>query len=186
MAAVTICRDFGAPQNKAWHCFHCSPIYFPWSDGTRCHDLHFLNVELKPTFSLSSLTFIKRLFSSSSLSAIRVVSFAYLRLLIFFPEVLIPAWDSSSPAFHMMYAAYTEKAMAPHSSTLAWKIPWMEEPRRLQSMVLQRVGHDWAISLSLFTFMHWRRKWQPTLMEESKEELKGLLLKVKEESEKLA
>ena len=52
--------------------------------------------------------------------------------------------------------------MAPHSSTLAWKIPWMEEPGRLQSMGSQRVGHDWATSLSLFTFMHWRRKWQPT------------------------
>ena len=55
-----------------------------------------------------------------------------------------------------------EKAMAPHSSTLAWKIPWMEEPGRLQSMGSLRVGHDWVISLSLFTFMHWRRKWQPT------------------------
>ena len=52
--------------------------------------------------------------------------------------------------------------MAPHSSTLAWKIPWREEPGRLQSMGLLRVGHDWATSLSLFTFMHWRRKWQPT------------------------
>ena len=54
------------------------------------------------------------------------------------------------------------KAMAPHSSTLAWKIPWMEEPGRPQSMELLRVGHYWATSLSLFTFMHWRRKWQPT------------------------
>ena len=52
--------------------------------------------------------------------------------------------------------------MATHSSTLAWKIPWMEEPGRLQSMGSLRVGHDWATSLSLFTFMHWRRKWQPT------------------------
>ena len=52
--------------------------------------------------------------------------------------------------------------MVPHSSTLAWKIPWTEEPGRLQSMGLLRVGHDWATSLSLFTFMHWRRKWQPT------------------------
>ena len=52
--------------------------------------------------------------------------------------------------------------MAPHSSTLAWKIPWMEEPGRLQSMGSWRIGHDWATSLSLFTFMHWRRKWQPT------------------------
>ena len=52
--------------------------------------------------------------------------------------------------------------MAPHSSTLAWQIPWMEEPGGLQSMGSWRVGHDWATSLSLFTFMHWRRKWQPT------------------------
>ena len=55
-----------------------------------------------------------------------------------------------------------EKAMAPHSSTLARKIPWMEEPGGLQSMGSLRVGHDWATSLSLFTFMYWRRKWQPT------------------------
>ena len=54
------------------------------------------------------------------------------------------------------------EAMAPHSSTLAWKIPWMEEPGRLQSMGSLRVGHDRATSFSLFTFMHWRRKWQPT------------------------
>ena len=55
-----------------------------------------------------------------------------------------------------------EKAMATHSSTLAWKIPWTEEPGGLQSMGSLRVGHDWASSLSLFTFMHWRRQWQPS------------------------
>ena len=53
-------------------------------------------------------------------------------------------------------------AMAPHSSILAWKIPWTEEPGRLQSMGSLRVGHDSVTSFSLFTFMHWRRKWQPT------------------------
>ena len=52
--------------------------------------------------------------------------------------------------------------MAPHSSTLAWKIPWTEEPGGLQSMGSLMVWHDWVTSLSLFTFMHWRRKWQPT------------------------
>ena len=52
--------------------------------------------------------------------------------------------------------------MAPHSSTLAWKIPWTEEPEGLQSMGSLRVGYDRATSLSLFTTMHWRRKWQPT------------------------
>ena len=56
----------------------------------------------------------------------------------------------------------SEKAMAPHSSTLAWKIPWTEEPGGLQSMGSLRVGRDWATSLSLLPFMHWRRKWQPT------------------------
>ena len=45
MAAVTICSDFGAQENKVWHCFHCFPIYLSWSDGTECHDLSFLNVE---------------------------------------------------------------------------------------------------------------------------------------------
>ena len=52
--------------------------------------------------------------------------------------------------------------MAPRSSTHAWKTPWMEEAGRLQSMGSLGVGHDRATSLSLFTFMHWRRKWQPT------------------------
>ena len=65
--------------------------------------LVFWKLSFKPTFWLSSFTFIKRLFSSSSLSAIRVVSSAYLRLLIFLPAVLIPACASSSPAFFMMY-----------------------------------------------------------------------------------
>ena len=52
--------------------------------------------------------------------------------------------------------------MAPHSSTLAWKIPWTEEPGGLQSMGSLGVGCNWATSLSLFTFMHWRMRWQPT------------------------
>ena len=63
--------------------------------------------------------------------------------------------------FHMVQPN-VEKGMALHSSTLSWKIPWTEEPGGLQSMGSLRVGHDWATSLSLFTFMHWRRKWQPT------------------------
>ena len=62
MAAVTICNDFGAPQNKVCHCFHSIPIYLPWSDGTKCHDFVFWMLSSKPAFSLSSLTFIKKLF----------------------------------------------------------------------------------------------------------------------------
>ena len=68
--------------------------------------LVFWMLSFKPTFSLSSFTFIKRLFRSSSLSAIRVVSPAYLRLLIFLLEILIPACASSSQAFLMIYFAY--------------------------------------------------------------------------------
>ena len=64
--------------------------------------------------------------------------------------------------FYAILYINLEKAMAPHSSTLAWKIPWMEEPGGLQSMGSIRVGHDWMTSLSLFTCIHWRRKWQPT------------------------
>ena len=64
----------------------------------------FWMLSFKLAFSLSSFTFIKKLFNSSSLSAIRVVSSAYLRLLIFLPTILIPACDSSSPAFYKMYS----------------------------------------------------------------------------------
>ena len=70
MAAVTICSDSGAQENKVCHCFHFFPIYLPWSDRNGCHDLSFLNVEFQASFSLSSLTLIKGLFSSSSLYAI--------------------------------------------------------------------------------------------------------------------
>ena len=71
-------------------------------------------------------------------------------------------WQLLEGRHHVLGDRVAEKAMAPHSSTLAWKIPWMEEPGRLQSMQSLRVGHDRVTSLSLFTFMHWRRKWQPT------------------------
>ena len=68
MAAITICSDFGAQKSEVWHCFHCFPIYFPWSEGPDAMIFIFWILSFKPTFSLSSFTFIKRLFSSSSLS----------------------------------------------------------------------------------------------------------------------
>ena len=106
MAAVIICRDFGAQESKVCHCFHCFLIYLPRSKGTKCHD-NFSMLGFKPPFLLSSLTFIKRLFSFSSFSAIRVVSSAYLRLLTFLLlAILIQACASSSPTFCMMYSAY--------------------------------------------------------------------------------
>ena len=72
-------------------------------------------------------------------------------------------WWSSlvlSPAGGPIQHPFPRGALA--TPTLAWKIPWVEEPGRLQSMGSQRVGHNWVTSLSLFTFMHWRRQWQPT------------------------
>ena len=95
MVAIAICSDFRAHKNKVPHCFHCFLIYLPWSDGTVCHDLSFLNVEFKASF-FTPFHFHKRLFRSSSLSAMRVVSSAYLRLLIFLLEILIPACTSSN------------------------------------------------------------------------------------------
>ena len=109
MSTVTIFSDFGAQENKVYHYAHFSPIYLSWSDGTRYHDLSFLNVEslnVESAFPLSSFTFIKRHFSFSLLSAIMVVSSAYLRLLIFLLEILISACASSSLIFHVMYSAY--------------------------------------------------------------------------------
>ena len=90
MAAVTVCSDFGAEENIICHCFHFFPIYLPWNDGATCHDLVFWMLSFKPAFSLLSFTFIKKLFSYSLLYAIRLVSSAYLRMLIFLLEVLIP------------------------------------------------------------------------------------------------
>ena len=71
-------------------------------------------------------------------------------------------WNSYWPSIGISYTIHLEKAMATHFSTLACKIPWTEEPGRLQSLGSLRVRHNWATSLLFFTFMHWRRKWQPT------------------------
>ena len=105
MAAVTICSDFGVPQKWSLSLFPLFPHLFAmkwwdqmsWSSFSECWVLSQL---------FHSFTFISRLFSSSSLSTIRVVSSAYLRLLVFLPAILIPACPSSSLAFHMMYSAY--------------------------------------------------------------------------------
>ena len=83
----------------------------------------FWMLSFKPSFSLSSFTCIKRLFSSSSLSAIRVGSPAYLRLLIFLPAILIPAYASSSPAFFMMYSAC--KLSKQGDNIQPWRTPFL-------------------------------------------------------------
>ena len=85
--------------------------------------LFFWMLSFKPNFLLSSFTFIKSLFSSSSLSAIRLVSSAYLRLLIFLLAILIPACASSSLAFHMMYSAY--KLNKQSDNIQPWHTPFL-------------------------------------------------------------
>ena len=92
------------------------------------------------------------------MSVFQVLAFLLVCSSILFPFAL-PWWCGVSFHVRICLSVYllSEKALAPHFSTLAWKIPWMEESSRLQSMGSLRV-----VSLSLFPFMHWRRKWQPT------------------------
>ena len=124
MAAVTIHSDLGAQENKVSHYLHCFPIYLLWSDGTRCHDLSFLLLNFKPAFSLSSFTLIKRFFSYSSFSAIRVVSPAYLRL-IFLLAVLIPAL--LHPSWHFAWCTlYRVKLAGWQYTTLTYPFPNLE------------------------------------------------------------
>jgi len=122
MATVTICSDFWAQENKVSHCFHCFPICLSWNDGTRCHVLCFLNAVLSQLFPLFSPTFIKRLCSSSLLSALMMVSSEYLRLLIFLLATLILACASSSLAFHKMHSAY--KLNKQDDNTEPWHTPF--------------------------------------------------------------
>ena len=98
IAAVTVYSDFGA-QEENLSLVPLFPLLFAII-------LTFFMLSVRPAFLLSSFTLIKRSFSSSSISAIRVVSSAFLTLFVFLPSVLIPACDSSSLAFHMMYSTY--------------------------------------------------------------------------------
>ena len=118
MAAVTICSDFGAQKNSL-SLFPLFPHLFAM--GLDAMILVLCILSFKPAFSLSSFTFIKRLFSSS-LSAIRVVSSAFLRLLLFLLAILIPARASSSPSFCLMYSAYKLKREG--DNIQPWRTPF--------------------------------------------------------------
>ena len=121
MAVVTICLDFRTQKKEICQLLPSCPLLLPWSDGTGCHDLSFLNVSFKPTFSLSSFTFIKRLFISSSLSAIKVMSSAYIWGYCH-PAILIPACASSNLAFLMMYYEY--KLNKQGDNIQPWRTPF--------------------------------------------------------------
>ena len=122
VAAVTIHSEFGSQENKIRHCLHFTPSIclevmdqMPWS--------YFFECCFKPAFSLSSFILIKRLFSSSLLSAIRVILSAYLRLLIFLPAILTLACDSSGSAFCMMYSA--QKLNKQSDNIQPWQTPFL-------------------------------------------------------------
>ena len=111
MAVVTNCSNFGPQENKVYLlCFFHVSIVSPsiWHEVMGPDAMTFIlsMLSFKPAFSLSTFTFIKRLYSSSSFYTIRVVSSAYLRLLVFLPEILVLACASSNLAFHMMYSVY--------------------------------------------------------------------------------
>ena len=138
MTAVTICSDFGAPPPQI------KSIVSP----SICHEvmgpdtiiLVFCMLSFQPTFSLSSFTFIKRLFRSSLLSTLRVVSYTYLRLLTFLPAILIPACASSSLAFHMMYSAYKLNKQGDNTD-LMYSFPNLEPVCcSMSSLILQLVN----------------------------------------------
>ena len=109
MGSVTICSDFGAQVEEICHNFHLFPLYMPCNNGSKCHDLSCcccLIFSFKTALLLFSFTLIQRLFSSFLLSAIRVVTSAYLRLLMLLPPALILACNPASPGFLMMCSAY--------------------------------------------------------------------------------
>ena len=106
IATITICSDFGTPKIKSVTVSIVSPSICHEVMGPDAMILVFWTLSFKPTFSLSSFTFIKKLFTSSSLSTVRVVSSAYLRLLIFLTTILIPVCASSSPAFLLFHVQF--------------------------------------------------------------------------------
>ena len=155
--------DFGAQEDKICHCFHFSIFCLPWSDETDAMILVFWILSFKPAFSLSSFTLIKRLFSFTSLSAIRVVlvSSAHLRLLIFLLAVLIPACDS--------WWRVLTKHRGPRQGNWGWKPNCRNKPNTLTARNLGTVGWSLAVwckfpssySLceSLLPFIHFCWKW---------------------------
>ena len=114
------------------------------------------------------LLLIKLYVAKIIFSSPKVFFFQYLKgLLPYLFQVFIQVSPSERPCLNSLLLqplpppTVMAFSVATHSSTLAWKIPWMEEPGRLQSMGSWRVRHYWAASLSLLTFMHWKRNWQP-------------------------
>ena len=120
MAAITICSDFGAQENKICHCFHCFPVYLQWSDGTRCDDLSFLNIEFWASFFTFLFHFHQEalcfLFTFCHKNGVICLSEQSL------PAILIPAYASFTPAFRMMYSVY--KLNKQDNNIQPWRSPF--------------------------------------------------------------
>ena len=121
MAAVTICSDFGAQENQICHCFHCFPIYLPWSDGTGCHHLSFFECWILSQFFHSPLSFPSRSSLVPFVFCHKGGVICISEAIDISPNILIPACASSSPAFHMMHSAY--KLNKQGDNTQPWRIP---------------------------------------------------------------
>ena len=148
MTAVTIGSDFGVQENKVCHCFHFLPFYLPWSDAMIfIFECWVLSQPFHSRLSPSS----RSSFSSSLLSAIRVVSSAYLKLFIFLPAVLIPAWATSSLEFRMMCSAY--KLNKQGDSIQPWCIPFPVWTSLLFCLVLT------VASWPAYTFFRRQVRW---------------------------
>ena len=141
MASVTVCSDFGAQENKMCHCFHLFLSICHEVMGPDAMIFVFWMLSFKLAFSLSSFTFIKKLFSSSLLSVVRVVSSAYLRLLIFLPAILVSACASSSLTFHMMYSAC--KLNKQGDNIHPWCIPFPILSQSVVPWLVQKYSCTW-------------------------------------------
>ena len=158
------CSCWGAPRWGGWYLQSTT-----WRRDVQMHreriPLHLVNDHIHHL--TYSFLFRVRTFKFYSLSKLQVgntvLSVVVTTFHIRSSSLAIPVTASLYPFTRLSYFPHLLRPdMAPHSSTLAWKIPWTEDPGGLQSMGSLRVGYDWATSLSPFTFMRWRRKWQPT------------------------
>ena len=147
MAAVTICSDFGAQENKVSHCFLCFPIHLPWNEGNRCYDLSFLNVEFQASFFTYLFHFHQEALQFLCAICHRVVSSAYLKLLIFLVAILIPACDSFSPTLLMMYSAY--KLNKQGDNIQPWRTLFLDLEPVCCSMSSSNCGFLTCIQISL-------------------------------------
>ena len=155
MAVVNVCRDFEAQEKKICPASTFSPSIFHEVMGLDAMILVFLMLSFKPALSHSTFIFIQRLFSSSSLSAIRMATSAHLRLSIFLLAIFIPACDSSSPAFCMIHLACVFAKSLQSSPTLCnlvdCSLPGFSVHGILQARILSLWSNE-CLQFDLFAF----------------------------------